>query len=161
MAGFLGIEFPRMPGETAADYNRRHKAFLEQQEYELKRAKLAASTKIASEQILYSPENVAARSASTAAWAQPAAEAVVGIAGAVSSIYGGTMSSSSTPNVTANDYVAAVGAGLTAASGALQPAPAPAPAPASSEGLIPGTTQNQSIAILAVGALILYLAVKK
>jgi hypothetical protein len=158
MAGFFGLELPRMPGETAADYNRRHKAFLQQQDYELERAKLAASTKVASQEILYSPENVASRAASTAAWAAPTASAVGSIAGAVSSIYGGSMSASSTPNVTANDYVAAIGAGLTA--GAQQLAPVPAPAPPD-VGIIPGTTQTQSLGILAIGAVILYLAVKK
>ena len=158
MAGFLGLEFPRMPGETAADYNRRHKAFLQQQDYELERAKLAASTKVASQEILYSPENVASRAASTAAWAAPTASAVGSIAGAVSSIYGGSMSASSTPNVIANDF-AAIGAGLTA--GAQQLAPVPAPAPAPDVGIIPGTTQTQSLGILAIGAVILYMAVKK
>ena len=157
MAGFLGMELPRMPGETAADYNRRHKAFLKQQDYELQRAKLADDTKIASEKILYSPENVQARAASTAAWAAPTGQAIVGAAGAISSIYGGGMASS--PNVTPADYGQVIGQGLSGIGSAL--APPAAPAPAADVGFIPGTTQNQSLVILGVAAVLVYMATKK
>lgn len=161
MAGFLGIELPRMPGETAKDYNRRHKAFLEQQEYELKRAQLDADTKIASQKIIYDPASEQARAQAVAAWAAPTGQAVSSIASAVGAAYGVPMSSSS-PGIMPSDYgkiLGSAGAGLSAAAGALQ-APAPS-APPPDVGFIPGTTQGQSIGILVVVAAVAFVALRK